>query len=47
MISNILVGVLGVLAVAAGCWGWWVENGGSFGREKENKKESKVSGGSP
>ena len=27
MIQNIFVGLLGVIVVAAGIWGWWIENG--------------------
>jgi len=29
MISNIVVGVMAVLALAAGIWGWWYERHGS------------------
>ena len=29
MFSNILVAILSVIAIAAGIWGWWLENGGS------------------
>ena len=28
MFSNILVAILSVIAIAAGIWGWWMENGG-------------------
>ncbi len=27
MVQNIFVGLLGVAVVAAGIWGWWIENG--------------------
>lgn len=30
MIQNIIVGILCLIALAAGIWGWWTDNGGSF-----------------
>lgn len=35
MALNILIGIMCVIAVAAGIWGWWLDNGGSFGSGKE------------
>ncbi len=32
--QDIFVGVLCVLALAAGFWGWWIDNGGSNKKEK-------------
>lgn len=29
MFTNILVAIMCVIAIAAGIWGWWLENGGS------------------
>ena len=40
MILNIFVGIMFVIAIAAGFWGWWIDNGGTFGKEKENEKEN-------
>lgn len=37
MVQNIFVGLLGVAVVAAGIWGWWIENGRSAGQEEETK----------
>ena len=31
MMTNLLVGLLFVICLAAGIWGWWLENGGSGG----------------
>ena len=36
---NILVGILFVIAVAAGVWGWWIDNGGSFTNGKKKHIE--------
>lgn len=36
MVQNICVGILCVVALAAGVWGWWVDNGGTFGKGHEN-----------
>lgn len=41
MAQNIFVGVLCVIALAAGIWVLWVDNGVSFG--KDNKKDTKKS----
>lgn len=35
MVQNIFVGLLGAAVVAAGIWGWWIENGRSAGQEEE------------
>ena len=40
MILNIVVGIMFVIVIAAGFWGWWIDNGGTFGKEKENEKEN-------
>ena len=37
MLSNIVVAILGVLAVAAGIYGWWVDKGGSSEDPKTDK----------
>ena len=29
MFTNIIVAIMSVIAIAAGIWGWWLENGGS------------------
>lgn len=47
MFQNIIAGVLCVIVLAAGVWGWWVDNGGTFKRDntknleecEENKNE--------
>ena len=35
--QDIFVGIICVLALAAGVWGWWVDNGSSF-KKKEKEK---------
>lgn len=41
MSQNIFVGILCVIALVAAVWGWWIENGDSFGkRDKKNLEES-------
>lgn len=41
MIQDIFVGILCLIAVAAGVWCWWVDNGGTFKRnEKTTKNET-------
>ena len=37
MVQNIFVGLLGVAVVAAGIWGWWIENGRSAGQEGDTE----------
>ena len=39
MFSNILVAIMCVIAIAAGIWGWWLENGGSF---QDSKKDDAI-----
>lgn len=39
MLMNIFVGIMCTLVVAAVVFGWWIDNGGTFGKEKENEKE--------
>ena len=40
MILNIFVGIMFVIVIAAGFWGWWIDNGGTFRKEKENEKDN-------
>lgn len=42
MISNIIVGIMCVVVIAAGIFGWWWENGGSYqdSKKEEDKSES-------
>lgn len=35
MIQDIFVGILCVIAAAAGVWCWWVDNGGTFHKNKK------------
>ena len=39
MYSNILVGIMCVITIAAGIWGWWLENGGS---SEDSKREDDI-----
>lgn len=39
MVSNIIVGIMCVIALAAGVFGWWMENGGSF---QDSKKDDDI-----
>ena len=39
MFSNILVAIMSVIAIAAGIWGWWLENGGS---SEDSKKDDYI-----
>lgn len=41
MILNIFAGIMFVIVIAAGFWGWWIDNGGTFGKEKENEKNTR------
>jgi len=36
---NILAGFLFVIAMAAGVWGWWIDNGSSFRLGEKKKME--------
>ena len=29
MLSNIVIAIMCLIVLAAGIWGWWIENGGS------------------
>lgn len=42
MVENIFAGVLGVVAVAAGILGWWLENGSV--KEDSSKKDKEHEG---
>jgi len=37
MISNIIVAIMSVIALAAGIFGWWIENGGSSEDPKKDE----------
>lgn len=39
MFSNILVAIMCVIAIAAGVFGWWMENGGS---SEDSKKDDAI-----
>lgn len=39
MLSNILVAIMCVIALAAGVFGWWMENGSSDNKQGENKND--------
>ena len=39
MLSNILVVILSVIAIAVGVFGWWMENGGS---SEDPKKDEEI-----
>lgn len=41
MAMNIFAGFLFVIAAAAGIWAWWIENGGSFHRDKNKEEKTK------
>lgn len=41
MIQNIFVGILCVIALSAGVWGWIVDNGITLKKENKNKKDIK------
>jgi len=38
MVDRIVVAVCVIVCLAAGIWGWWLENGPSNGRNKDNKE---------
>ena len=39
MVQDIFVGVLCVIAVAAGVWVWWLDHGGREEKEKKDEGE--------
>lgn len=39
MVQNIFVGILGLIAVAAGIWVWRVDHGGSFENSEKQDTE--------
>ena len=39
MFANILVGIMCVITIAAGLWGWWLENGGS---SEDSQKDADI-----
>ena len=39
MFTNILVAIMCVIAIAAGIWVWWLENGGS---SEDSKKDDDI-----
>lgn len=41
MIENIFVGIMFIIAVAAGIWGWWIENGNSSSKDKKEDQNRK------
>lgn len=38
---NILVAIMCIIAVSAGVWAWWIENGGSSKKQDEDKNDEK------
>lgn len=42
MLSNIIVAVMCVIAVAAGIFAWWMENGDSTDNSEKEKEELKT-----
>ena len=36
--NNILVAIMCIIAVIAGVWVWWIENGGSNKKEQDEDK---------
>lgn len=38
MLQIVLVCMLCVMVAAGGVFGWWVDNGGTFSREKNNSE---------
>ena len=39
MLTNIIVAIMSVIAIAAGIWGWWLENGSS---SEDSKKDDDI-----
>ncbi len=39
MFTNIIVAIMCVIAIVAGIWGWWLENGGS---SEDSKKDDDI-----
>ena len=42
MISNIIVGIMCVIVIAAGVFGWWWENGGAYQDSKKEEDKSEL-----
>ena len=42
MVSNIIVGIMCVIVIATGVFGWWWENGGAYQDSKKEKDKSEV-----
>ena len=40
MLSNIVVAIMCLIALAGGIWGWWIENGGASDGSNQNEEES-------
>lgn len=36
MLSNIVIAIMCLIVLAAGIWGWWIENGGSSDDPNQN-----------
>lgn len=36
MLSNIVIAIMCLIVLAAGIWGWWIENGGSSDNPNQN-----------
>ena len=36
MLSNIVIAIMCLIVLAAGMWGWWIENGGSSDNPNQN-----------
>ena len=39
MFSNIIVAIMSVIAIAAGIWSWWLDNGGL---SEDSKKDDDI-----
>lgn len=37
--QDMIAVLLCVIALAAGIWNWWVDNGGTFAKEEKNKTD--------
>lgn len=40
MLSNIVIAIMCLIVLAAGIWGWWIENVGSSDDPNQNEEES-------
>ena len=40
MLSNIVIAIMCLIVLAAGIWGWWIENGGLSDDSNQNEEES-------